>query len=194
MTNQDPEIGAIEIDRMVAYLSDTGWELLPHPNLRLLLFQGSEDDYGNPIQIVLPSSTEFWDSSLLLAKATNLLALLEERSPYDVMEEIESTPLVGPTWIEAAIALFAHLPPLSDQEQDILIQLITPLQDDLEILATHLRQWIGKRPDLDQPFRKHAADLILGRVTLKGSSRKDQIPLLSTTKERLLNAIRKKHS
>lgn len=91
MTSQDLEIKGLEIEQISVYLCNSGWKLLTHPNPHIYLFKGPIDDSGQPIQLVLPTSKELWDSSILLAKAINLLAAIEEASPYDVIEQIQST-------------------------------------------------------------------------------------------------------
>lgn len=45
----------IQIDNFVTYLHQHGWQRIDHPNTRLLVFQGVNDDHGYPIQIVLPN-------------------------------------------------------------------------------------------------------------------------------------------
>jgi hypothetical protein len=75
----------IQIDNFVTYLYQHGWQKIDHPNTRLLVFQGVNDDRGYPIQIVLPSQNDFEDSDRLLAKAVNLLASIEDRSTQETI-------------------------------------------------------------------------------------------------------------
>ena len=76
----------IQIDNFVIYLQQHGWQKIDHPNMRLLVFQGVNDDRGYPIQIVLPSQNNFEDSDRLLAKAINLLATVEDRSTQETID------------------------------------------------------------------------------------------------------------
>jgi hypothetical protein len=76
----------IQIDNFVTYLYQHGWGKIDHPNTRLLVFQGVNDDRGYPIQIVLPSGNNFEDSDRLLAKAVNLLASIEDRSTQETID------------------------------------------------------------------------------------------------------------
>ena len=76
----------VQIDNFVAYLHQHGWQKIDHPNPRLLVFQGVNDDRGYPIQIVLPSQNNFEDSDRLLAKAVNLLAAIEDRSIQETID------------------------------------------------------------------------------------------------------------
>jgi hypothetical protein len=80
----------IQIDNFVTYLHQHGWQKIDHPNTRLLVFQGVNDDRGYPIQIVLPSQNNFEDSDRLLAKAVNLLAEIEDRSTQETINLLSS--------------------------------------------------------------------------------------------------------
>jgi hypothetical protein len=73
---------------VIPYLSQHGWHRVPHPNNHLLLFEGVLDNYGNPIQLVLPSRDDFGDSPLRLAEAVKLLADVENRPPEAVLVDI----------------------------------------------------------------------------------------------------------
>jgi hypothetical protein len=80
----------IQIDNFVTYLYQHGWQKIDHPNTRLLVFQGVNDDRGNPIQIVLPSQNNFEDSDRLLAKAVNLLSAIEDLSTQEMIDLLSS--------------------------------------------------------------------------------------------------------
>jgi hypothetical protein len=79
----------LKVADVVAYLHRNGWQTVNHPNPRLLVFQGATDDAGNPIQIVLPSQNTFEDSDRLLAKAINLLSVIEEKSPQEIIDLVK---------------------------------------------------------------------------------------------------------
>jgi hypothetical protein len=81
---------SIQIDNFVTYLHQHGWQKIDHPNTRLLVFQGVNNDRGYPIQIVLPSQNNFEDSDRLLAKAVNLLAVIEDRSTQETIDLLSS--------------------------------------------------------------------------------------------------------
>jgi hypothetical protein len=78
----------LKVADVISYLRQNGWQEVRHPNSRLLVFQGAADDAGNPIQLVLPSQNAFEDSPRLLAKAVNLLAAIEEKSPPEIIDLI----------------------------------------------------------------------------------------------------------
>lgn len=90
VTLTSPQIRDLNLDEVVNYLHKTGWQPVSHPNLNLQVFQGAADDSGQAIELVLPRNNHFWDSSILLAKAINLLAAIEERSPQDVLTDIQA--------------------------------------------------------------------------------------------------------
>ncbi|MBO3461621.1 hypothetical protein G7B40_026800 [Aetokthonos hydrillicola Thurmond2011] len=81
----------LNIADVVSYLKQNGWQPVTHPNTRLLVFQGSADDQGNPIELLLPSQNTFEDSSRLLAKAVNLLAAIENKSPQEIIDLVTQT-------------------------------------------------------------------------------------------------------
>ncbi|MGB3758458.1 MAG: hypothetical protein WBA07_19110 [Rivularia sp. (in: cyanobacteria)] len=78
----------LQINDIVSYLHQNGWQEITHPNPRLIVFQGAADDEGNPIQLVLPSQKTFEDSNRLIAKAIKLLAAIEEKSPDEIIGSI----------------------------------------------------------------------------------------------------------
>ena len=85
------QIHTLKITDVVSYLHQNGWQTVKHPNPRLLVFQGATDDEGNPIQLVLPSQNSFEDSDRLLTKAVNLLAVIEDKSPQEIIDLVNQT-------------------------------------------------------------------------------------------------------
>ncbi|WP_088240089.1 hypothetical protein [Calothrix rhizosoleniae] len=83
---EELQIHTLKINDVVTYLHENGWQIVNHPNPRLLVFQGAADDAGNPIQIVLPSQNTFEDSYRLLTKAVNLLAVIADKSPPEMID------------------------------------------------------------------------------------------------------------
>lgn len=77
------------LEKVISYLQRTGWSQISHPNQKLIIFQGPIDDLNRPIQVVLPQSTRFWDSSILLTKAIDLLANIKEKTPDEIRTEIQ---------------------------------------------------------------------------------------------------------
>lgn len=81
-------IYSLQITDIVLYLDENGWQQIAHPSQRLLVFQNGTDDIGNPIQLILPSHNSFEDSPRLIAKAINLLAVVQEKSSQEIIESI----------------------------------------------------------------------------------------------------------
>lgn len=85
------QVNSLPIADIVSYLNYNGWQAVSHPNPHLLVFQGGTDDIGNPIQLVLPSQNTFEDSPRLIAKAINLLAVLQAKPPQEIIKLITQT-------------------------------------------------------------------------------------------------------
>jgi hypothetical protein len=73
---------------MAEYLIEHGWEQIPNQNPRVMIFQGINDDFGNPIVLTLPRNDSFGDALRRLSEAVNLVAFLEDRSPESVLVDL----------------------------------------------------------------------------------------------------------
>jgi hypothetical protein len=80
---------SLSVRDVIPYLKQHGWQQIPHPNEHLLVFEGPLDDYGNPIQLVLPSRDDLGDTPLRLVEAVHLLADVENRLPEAVLGDIQ---------------------------------------------------------------------------------------------------------
>lgn len=89
VTSDAPQIETPSLEKVISYIRRFGWKQVDNPNHKLMVFQGANDDLGQPIQLVLPQSTQFWDSSILLAKAITLLAEVEEKTPEEISTAIQ---------------------------------------------------------------------------------------------------------
>jgi hypothetical protein len=78
------------VHHIADYAISHGWRSVSQPNPRLMVFEKALDDYGNPIQLVLPSHEDFNDTPLRLAEAVSLLAAVEERSVEAVLAAIHA--------------------------------------------------------------------------------------------------------
>lgn len=90
-----PQIQELCVAEVVNYLQQQHWMSINHPNPRLLVFEKGVDDRGKPIQIVLPSQDEYEDRPYLLAKAVNLLSVLESVSFQEIVNAIHADVHVG---------------------------------------------------------------------------------------------------
>lgn len=85
----NPILNKLSINKFVEYLKQAGWMPAEHPNERILLFEGSVDDDGKSLQLILPKSHHFQDANILLAEAINLLAVLKRESPDLIVNSIK---------------------------------------------------------------------------------------------------------
>jgi hypothetical protein len=86
-----PQIQQLRVAGVAHYLQQNHWVKITHLNPRLLVFEKGVDDRGKPIQIVLPSKDEYEDRPYLLAKAVNLLSVLESTSFQEIVNEINTS-------------------------------------------------------------------------------------------------------
>lgn len=84
------QIQALRLSEVVRYLEGNHWMAISHPSPRLLVFEKGVDDQGKPIQIVLPSKDDYEDTPYLLAKAVNLLSVLESVSFQEIVNSINT--------------------------------------------------------------------------------------------------------
>jgi hypothetical protein len=91
MSKIDPDnqqLRSITLDDVVSYLLASNWKNVDHLNDRLLVFEGPNDDNGEPIKLILPRTMAYQDSYIRLAEAINLVAAIQEKSAYKLVEEI----------------------------------------------------------------------------------------------------------
>lgn len=86
-----PEIQKLHVAEVVSYLKENQWISVSHPSPRLLVFKKGVDDRGKPIQIVLSSKDDFEDTPYLVAKAVNLLSVLESVPFQEIVKAIDAS-------------------------------------------------------------------------------------------------------
>jgi hypothetical protein len=86
-----PQIQELHVTQVVSYLQQNHWMSISHPSPRLLVFEKGVDDRGKPIQLVLPSQDDYEDTPYLLAKAVNLLSIVESMSFQDIVKAIDAS-------------------------------------------------------------------------------------------------------
>ncbi len=84
----DPRVAQVTVAEMQAYLLRQGWHRQPYPRPELLVFQGPEDDLGEPILQVLPSAENFADYRPRLVELLSALAAIENRSATEVLNDV----------------------------------------------------------------------------------------------------------
>lgn len=83
----------IDISKLAAYLTESGWKTIQHPNDNVIVFEGPEDDDGMPIDLVLPKEDDFQDSYLRLREAIDLISAIQGKSPHEVIQSIQDGPV-----------------------------------------------------------------------------------------------------
>jgi hypothetical protein len=78
----------LSVNDMATYLTQHGWKQMANQNQRMMIFQGINDDFGNPIVLTLPSEDRFGDALRRLSEAVNLIAFLEDRSPESLLVDL----------------------------------------------------------------------------------------------------------
>jgi hypothetical protein len=86
-----PQIQKLQVAEVVSYLQQNHWISVSHPSPRLLVFEKGVDDRGKPIQIVVPSKEDYEDTPYLLAKAVNLISVLESVSFQEIVRAIDAS-------------------------------------------------------------------------------------------------------
>jgi hypothetical protein len=84
------QIKALRVAEVANYLQQNHWIEINYPNPKLLVFEKGIDDQGKPIQIVLLSKDDSEDRPYLLAKAVNLLSVLQSVSFQEIVKVMAS--------------------------------------------------------------------------------------------------------
>ena len=84
----DPRIDRVSVDQVRTYLLAHGWHLQPFPGPELLVFSGPNDDEGEPIVQVLPSSERMRDYRMRLEGLIGALSVIENRSAGDILTDV----------------------------------------------------------------------------------------------------------
>jgi hypothetical protein len=69
----------LSVNDMATYLAEHGWKKVQNQNQRVTIFEGINDNFGNPIILTLPRNDSFGDALRRLSEAVNLVAFLEDR-------------------------------------------------------------------------------------------------------------------
>lgn len=73
---------------LVEYLILSGWKQQPRSDWRV--FQGSEDAFGEPLEIVLPRDDDAKDTRVYQASAVNLMSALQNEDPQTIIRRIRN--------------------------------------------------------------------------------------------------------
>lgn len=85
------KISSLKIKDIIFYLKRKKWFFHEsRKNKNLLLFTGHKDDYGNSIQLILPSSENMQESKIRILEAIKLIAAVENRGIDEVIISIKA--------------------------------------------------------------------------------------------------------
>jgi hypothetical protein len=84
----DPRITDVTVAGASAYLLARGWRLQPYPRPELLVFEGPNDDNGEPMIQVLPSSERMRDYQMRLEDLIGALGIIEDRPAVAVLTDM----------------------------------------------------------------------------------------------------------
>lgn len=90
INHNEPLLMCLTINKFADYLESTGWHRVNHPNKRIILFEGKQADNGEAIKVVIPKDESYEDLNLRLAEAINLLSVVENKSPYEIISRVLS--------------------------------------------------------------------------------------------------------
>jgi hypothetical protein len=84
----DPRIDRVTVGKARNYLLNRNWRLQPFAGPELLVFEGPNDDDGEPIIQVLPSSERLKDYRMRIEELIGSLSAIEDRPAVDVLNDI----------------------------------------------------------------------------------------------------------
>ncbi len=79
---------SVTAERITDYLLSKGWRLVPFKRDQLLVFEGPEDDSGEPIIEILPRSEDALDFAARAHDLIAALSVIEERPAGQILDDI----------------------------------------------------------------------------------------------------------
>jgi hypothetical protein len=80
----------VPLDRLKRFLKLNNWHIKIGSSGDVLIYESNLDDWGRPITLALPVSSEFDDTPEMIAKALNLLAAMQNKPVRLLREEINN--------------------------------------------------------------------------------------------------------
>jgi hypothetical protein len=80
----------LSVEDFVMYLAQQGWQDVSGQNKHLRVFQGINDDFGNPLLLVLPRRNDATDAIRYMAQALETIAGLENKSLEEALTKIQN--------------------------------------------------------------------------------------------------------
>jgi hypothetical protein len=84
------EKSELSVSDMAAYLREHGWKELPGENKHLIVFQGINDDFDNPLMLILPRQDESDNALRYISQAVEMIAFLENKPLERILSQIKS--------------------------------------------------------------------------------------------------------
>jgi hypothetical protein len=124
-------LGAIRVTDVTSYLGEKGWRRRnEYPRPALLVFDGPEDDAGEPIVVTIPASDRFQDFRPRLRELIRLLSQLEGRPPAEIAGD-----LVAPNADRLDVRVVADFAATGSVPMGYAAQLVSALRDLLAAAA-----------------------------------------------------------
>jgi hypothetical protein len=79
----------ISVEDFVLYLARQGWQEVSGQNKLMRIFQGINDDLGNPLLLFLPRRNDAADAIRYMAQALETIAGLEDMSLEEALTKIQ---------------------------------------------------------------------------------------------------------
>lgn len=84
----DPRVGQVKAASLHAYLRGHGWRPRPSPRPQLLVFEEPPGSEGEPVVQTVPASEGGSDYVDGVVRAITNLAVLEDRHPVEILDDI----------------------------------------------------------------------------------------------------------
>jgi hypothetical protein len=129
----------LSIDDMAKYLRENSWKELPGTNKHAMVFQGINDDFGNPLTLILPRNNKSDNALRYLAQAVDMVAFLNNCSIKDTLVQIKGTKTTD----------YSEEQQLEEYERRLIIQeqQLKMRQEKLDLLRARFR---GRKISLPQ--------------------------------------------
>ncbi|MCU6792411.1 hypothetical protein OB236_09745 [Paenibacillus sp. WQ 127069] len=94
MNNQSlmfTEIGKVSLIDIIRYFNSIGWKQVSHPNDKVIMFYGSSNDMGKPLEIAIPNKVDYQDYYSRIYDALKVLSVILNKDIKIILNEINLT-------------------------------------------------------------------------------------------------------
>lgn len=167
---------AIRVTDVTSYLGEKGWRRRSdYPRPELLVFEGPEDDAGEPIVVTIPASDRYQDFRPRLRELIGLLSQLEERPPAEIAGD-----LMAPDVDRLDVRVMADFAATGSVPMGYAPRLVSALRDLLAAAACaeeEPRPFFAQAPRIG---RKHADRCRFGQTRPGSFIARIECPALTT--------------